>query len=390
MANYEDRRPHSEEEEEKAAAATTGDDDDAKVTRRKAMITASIARRHLLVDVLHNTCSAWRSAATAVTDYPHLQRKNSLLALSADPEGDFRRLISPSLNLQLSDSSYHFRCCGLFDDWIAAVTASGRVFLLRQVPVTARVELPPISTLTLPPGFGDADNWQRNPLYVKKIALSAPPDSPDCLAVAMYWFNHLAVCRPGDAEWTAVHEPWELNRVYFDYYYKDAIFVAPRELIAVALTGRVVSFEFSSLSGSRRPPVVTVLMPDMQHWRSYSRAFLANCDGEAVLVERSSAFGFEVLKLVEDDRGRWARKWEKQEGLQGKKAMAAVVSRCGCVCVPVEEAPPPGLEENCIYFAEARKDKGEPLRAGVFRMSDKSIRWVGKILECNGYISDVA
>nr|CAD1835810.1 unnamed protein product [Ananas comosus var. bracteatus] len=328
MANYDDRRPHSEEEEEKAAVGTTGVGDDAKVTRRKTMITASIARRHLLVDVLHNiaaqldppsfvcfreTCSAWRSAAAAVTDYPHLQRKNSLLALSADPEGDFRRLISPSLNLQLSDSSYRFRCCGLFDDWIAAVTASGA-----------------------------------------------------CSSSA----------RPGDAEWTAVHEPWELNRVYFDYYYKDAIFVAPRELIAVALTGRVVSFEFSSSSGSRRPPVVTVLTPDMQHPRSYSRAFLVNCDGEAVLVERSSAFGFEVLKLVEDDRGHWARKWEKQEGLQGKKAMAAVVSRCGCVCVPVEEAPPPGLEENCIYFAEARKDKGEPLRAGVFRMSDKSIRWV--------------
>nr|CAD1835999.1 unnamed protein product [Ananas comosus var. bracteatus] len=224
MANEDDRRPHKEEEEEeeeKAAAATTSDD--AIVTCRKTMITASVACCHLLFDVLHNvaaqldppsfvcfreTCSAWRSAAVAVTDYPYLQRKNSLLALSADPEGDFRRLISPSLNLQLSDSSYHFRCCGLFDNWIATVTASGRVFLLRQVPATARVELPPISTLTLPPWFVDnADKWQKNPSYVKKIVLSAPPDSPDCLAVAVYWFNHLAACRQGDAEWTAVLEP---------------------------------------------------------------------------------------------------------------------------------------------------------------------------------------
>nr|CAD1835809.1 unnamed protein product [Ananas comosus var. bracteatus] len=315
MANDDDRRPHSEEEEEeeKAAAATTSDD--AIVTCRKTMITASVARRHLLFDVLHNvaaqlhppsfvcfreTCSAWRSATIAVTNYPHLQRKNSLLALPADPEGpkgDFRRLISPSLNLQLALRFF--------------LSLPWRVFLLRQVPATARVELPPISTLTLPPWFVDnADKWQKNPSYVKlKIVLSAPPDSPDCLAVAVYWFNHLAV-RPGDGEWTAVLEPsyhgTEVDREYVRYIYKDAAFVAPRKLLAVALTGRVVSFEFSS-SGSL--PVGTLLTPD-RRWHQllwdFSREYLANSDGESVLVKSSSAFEFEVFKLVDDD-GRGGR-----------------------------------------------------------------------------------
>lgn len=311
-----------------------------------------------------SVCVQWRLIVTSfVSDLGLTVRHRPWLVLSDRPYDQAITLMNP---LHRSTSSWARRFCGAFGDWLAISDRFDGVYLFHPI-LHHHVQLPTLP-LNIPNTFFEPSIY-RSPLLIRKVILSSPPTSTECMVAIIFGDKELAFCRLGDGSWQEL-EPKRKRR------YDDAVFYNGR-LFAVDIGFHVWAFGFRSGQVEKR----LLFVPGLFWSRGLSSMrFLVESMGQLLMVVRRrrkvsirrgmmrryvryNTSSFQVFQIGVDRMGC------RQLFSLGNRVM--FLGRALSTVVASDE-----IEEDfgsdCIYFAECENLYPlDPKDTGVFCMANR-------------------